>query len=180
MIAYTLGHSNRTWDDFLGLLREHDIRLLVDIRRFPGSRKHPHFGGPALAAALPLEGVAYAHAVDLGGRRAPVSGSPNGHWREASFRAYADWMASDDFRAAFAALVAQIPRQPTAILCAEAVPWRCHRQLVADALVARGVEVRHVLGPGSVRVHTLNPAARVRPDGVIVYPPADPGLFDSA
>ncbi len=176
MVVHTVGHSTRELADFLSLLRAHGIRRLVDVRRYPGSRRHPHFAREALAEALRAEGIDYRHEPDLGGRRTERPGSPHTAWRSPSFRAYADHMDTPAFAAALARLMALGPEAPTAILCAEAVPWRCHRQMIADALVARGVEVRHILGSGPAKAHALNPSAAVRPDGRLVYA-GPPTLF---
>lgn len=174
--VYTVGHSTRELVEFLGLLRTHGIRQLIDVRRYPASRRYPHFAKESLSAALGLDGVRYRHEPDLGGRRSGRADSPHVAWRSAGFRAYADHMETPSFVAALARLVDLARTAPTAILCAEAVPWRCHRQLIADALVARGIEVRHILGPGPVQAHALHPAAQVRPDGRLVYAGA-PTLF---
>jgi uncharacterized protein (DUF488 family) len=165
---FTVGHSTRALDDFLALLAEQGVRLLVDVRRFPSSRRHPHFSGPALAAALQAKGIAYRHEPDLGGRRAPRPDSVNLGWRNEGFRGYADHMADPAFGAALARLRAE--PGPVAVMCAEAVPWRCHRQLIADALVARGIDVRHILGPGRAEEHRLTPGARIEPGGGVAYP----------
>jgi uncharacterized protein (DUF488 family) len=170
IIAYTIGHSTRGLDEFLDLLKENGIRLVIDVRRFPGSRRYPHFGREALAAALARSGVAYEHEGDLGGRREPAPRSPNTAWRVAGFRGYADYMATPAFKEALERVKAAAARQPTAVLCAEAVPWRCHRQLVADALSADGIEVRHILGRGQVQPHALNAAAQRTLEGHLVYP----------
>lgn len=168
---YTVGHSTRSLDEFLALLRAHRIAGIVDVRRFPGSRRHPHFGSDPLAQVLAEAGIRYAHAPDLGGRRASsASDSPNRAWRNASFRAYADHMASPEFRAALGRVLAAAEERPTAVLCAEAVPWRCHRQLIADAAVAREWRVLHVLDGGRLEEHALHPEARVRQNGTVEYP----------
>jgi uncharacterized protein (DUF488 family) len=172
--VYTIGHSTRAAEDFVGLLREHGIRSLADVRRFPGSRRHPHFGREALEATLPAEGIGYHHFPELGGRRDPRPDSANTGWRNASFRAYADYMEGEEFGAALYRLIGLAGESATAVMCAEAVPWRCHRNLIADALVARGHDVVHVLAAGDARPHALNPLARIRPDGSLVYP-ADEG-----
>jgi uncharacterized protein (DUF488 family) len=169
-LVLTIGHSTRTLEEFLARLAEFEVTLLVDVRRFPGSRRHPHFGGPALARSLAGAGIGYAHEPDLGGRRDPAPDSVNTAWRVAAFRGYADHMASPGFRAAVERVLASSETGRPVVMCAEAVPWRCHRQLIADTLVARGVTVRHVLGPGQERAHELNPSARPGPDGVLVYP----------
>jgi uncharacterized protein (DUF488 family) len=174
---YTIGHSTRTIEQFVALLREHGVELLVDVRRFPGSRRHPQFGSAALAASLAEAGVAYAHAEALGGRRDSEAGaaSPNTAWRNAAFRAYADYMATPPFRAALDRLIAESGERVTAIMCAEAVPWRCHRRLITDALLARGVSVADITGPGAATPARLSEHALVRPDGSIIYPAA-PGV----
>ena len=174
---YTIGHSTRTIEQFVALLREHGIELLVDVRRFPGSRRHPHFGSAALAASLAEAGIAYDHAEALGGRRDSEAGaaSPNTAWRNAAFRAYADYMATPAFRAALDRLIAQAAERTTTIMCAEAVPWRCHRRLITDALLARGVPVADITGPGAATPARLSEHALVRPDGSIIYPAA-PGV----
>lgn len=173
---HTIGHSTRSLEELESLLREHDIARLVDVRRYPGSRRHPHFARESLAGALPSIGVEYVHAPELGGRRDPCRDSPNTGWRNASFRAYADYMMTEAFRTALDALLGS--SAATAIMCAEAVPWRCHRNLIADALVARGVQVVHILGPGQSSVHELNPMARLRGDGALIYPADDAGQID--
>ena len=167
-MIFTVGHSTRAPDELIAILREAGVELLVDVRRFPGSRRHPQFGKEALRAGLAAAGIDYRHEPDLGGRREPRPDSPNTAWRVAGFRGYADHMASPEFRAALDRLIAQ-QQTPTAVMCAEAVPWKCHRQLIADALVARGVEVVHLLGPGQRQPHVLNPAAVFRGDGALVY-----------
>jgi uncharacterized protein (DUF488 family) len=167
--VYTVGHSTRPIEDFVLLLRENGVRLLVDVRRYPVSRRYPHFTGAALAASLAREDVAYRHAPDLGGHREPQPGSPHTALRAAAFRGYADHMATPAFREALQRLAETAATRRTVILCAEADPQRCHRQLVADALVARGTPVLHILGPGRVEPHTLHPAARLTPQGTLVY-----------
>jgi uncharacterized protein (DUF488 family) len=169
-LILTVGHSTRSLDDFIALLRAHGVQRLVDVRRFPGSRRYPHFGAESLARALPREGIQYSHEPDLGGRRTAGTDSPNTAWRSAGFRAYADYMATPLFAAALARLLAHAADAATAIMCAEAVPWRCHRQLIADALVARGHEVRHITAPTRAEPHRLNPHAVVGPGGTLTYP----------
>lgn len=165
---YTIGHSTRSLDELVRLLEEHDVTRLADIRRYPGSRRYPHFAGESLAATLPPLGIEYVHFPDLGGRRSPSKKSPNGGWRNDQFRAYADHMGTDEFRNSVDRLLGSA--KVTAYMCAEAVPWRCHRNLLSDELVRRGLEVVHIIGPGSAQPHTLNPMARI--DGeIITYPP---------
>lgn len=180
--VFTLGHSTRPISEFLDLLREHGVRVLVDVRRFPGSRRHPQYSRDSLPASLQEAGIEYMHEPDLGGRRAPRPGSPHTAWRVEAFRGYADHMESPEFGAALGRLMDRASRETVAILCAEAVPWRCHRRLISDALVARGVEVRHILGPGRAGPHEIDPNARVLPGGRLLYagPEGDqPSLFDN-
>jgi uncharacterized protein (DUF488 family) len=169
---FTVGHSTRTAAELLALLRAAKIETLVDVRRFPGSRRHPQFGQEALAAALRAAGIAYQHEPDLGGRRAPRPHSPNAFWREAGFRGYADHMATPAFATALERLLGQAEDRRLAVMCAEALPWQCHRQLIADAAVARGAAVMHLLGEGRTEPHRLNPAARLDGRGGLTYPPA--------
>lgn len=169
-VIFTVGHSTRPQEELMAILEEAGVELLVDVRRFPGSRRHPQFGKEALRAGLAEAGIAYRHEPDLGGRRDPRPDSPNTAWRVAAFRGYADHMASPEFRAALERLIAAAG--PAAVMCAEAVPWKCHRQLIADALVVRGVEVVHLLGVGQRQPHALNGAAVVGADGVLIYPAA--------
>jgi uncharacterized protein (DUF488 family) len=170
--VYTVGHSTRSAEELLALLRDAGVERLVDVRAFPSSRRHPQFSREALAAWLGAADIDYRHMPALGGRRSPVPGSLNGGWREVAFQGYADHMASAEFQDALAALEAAARDSPTAIMCAEAVWWRCHRRLIADALVARGWRVEH-LGIGEGRaVHELTEFAVVGPDGALTYPPA--------
>jgi len=173
--AYTIGHSNRTSEEFLELLRAHGVEVVADVRRFPGSRRNPWFGQDPLREALARAGIDYVHLSALGGRRGrPAPDSPNGAWRVEAFRAYADRMAEPEWRDALTELDALARERTVAVMCAEAVPWRCHRRLIADALVVRGREVRHILGRDRADPHELHEAARVRPDGTLVYPPPGP------
>ena len=167
-VVHTIGHSTRPIEDFLALLQREDIHALVDVRAFPMSRRHPHFNRDPLAAALSAHAISYTHAPALGGRRQLHASSTNTAWRNESFRAYADHMATPEFRQAIDELIASARRVPTTIMCAEAVPWRCHRGLIADALVARRCEVRHVLDAGT-QLHSLTAFARVVGDEV-TYP----------
>jgi uncharacterized protein (DUF488 family) len=161
--VYTIGHSTRTLEAFLALLARHAIGTIADVRRFPESRRHPHFGRTSLADALAAAGVSYAWLPELGGRRATRPDSPHVAWRNAAFRGYADHMESAEFHAGLDRLLALAASRPTAILCAEAVHWRCHRQLISDALVTRGIAVLHVTGPDAPTAHRL--AAFARQDG---------------
>jgi uncharacterized protein (DUF488 family) len=163
-LIYTIGHSTRSLDELVSLLRHEGITRLADVRRFPGSQRFPHFSREALQQSLPEAGIAYEHFEDLGGRRNPVRGSPNIALTNEQFRGYADHMATPAFRAAVDRLVAQEGR--TAFMCAEAVPWRCHRNLLSDELVRRGFTVVHILGPGARRPHELSKLASIVGDHV--------------
>lgn len=170
--VFTIGHSNHPLDRFVELLGAHGVTRVLDVRRFPGSRRQPHFGGEALARSLPAQGIDIRHLVDLGGRRRPRPGSPNGGWRVEAFRAYADHMASPGFRAALRDLEALAGERRSAIMCAEGLWWRCHRRLVSDALVVRGWEVRHIAPDGREAAHQLTGFAEVR-GAELVYPPVE-------
>jgi uncharacterized protein (DUF488 family) len=167
---WTIGHSTRSLDEFLGLLASSSIEHLADVRRFPSSQRYPHFNRDALEESLKWVGIAYHHFPDLGGRRGRREpGSPNTAWRVEAFNAYADHMATPAFAAALADLIDRARELRTAIMCSEAVPWRCHRRLVADALCVRGWKVLDIIGPGKVEPHRLTEFARV--DGErIIYP----------
>jgi uncharacterized protein (DUF488 family) len=169
MVVHTVGHSTRELRDFLSLLRAHGIRRLVDVRRYPGSRRHPHFAREALAPALRDAGVDYVHEPDLGGRRTERPDSPHTAWRNPSFRAYADHMDTPAFAAALERLMALGLEAPTAILCAEAVPWRCHRSLIADALLVRGIPSEDIASATRLTPHKLTAFARVQ-GTQITYP----------
>lgn len=177
--AYTVGHSTRSFEELLELLRAHGVDVLVDVRRHPASRRHPWFDREPLARALAEAGVGYRHLEVLGGRRGePDPGSPNRGWRSAGFRAYADHLARPEARQALDGLVEAAERETQAVMCAEIVPWRCHRQLVADHLVVQGVRVLHIVQADQVAEHDLNPMARVLDDGRIVYPREEPRQRD--
>lgn len=165
MRIYSIGHSTRALAEFGALLREHDIERLADIRRFPGSRRYPHFSKDSLSRSLPENGIEYIHVEELGGRRAPVPDSPNVALRNEQFRGYADHMATREFRDAVASLLAD-PRR-TVVMCAEAVPWRCHRNLLADDLLRRGIEMIHIIGRDRWQRHELNPIARIAGDRIV-------------
>ncbi len=169
-VIWTAGHSTRPIGEFLRLLHAGGVKLLADVRRFPGSRRHPHFGQAPLAAALAEAGIAYRHFEALGGRRTErLSDSPNTAWRVESFNAYADYMQSAEFAAALDELIAAAESKPTAIMCSEALPQKCHRRLISDALVVRGWRVRHLLSPKRIEDHVLTPFARVE-GAKITYP----------
>jgi uncharacterized protein (DUF488 family) len=161
MRLWTIGHSTRSLDDFLALLRSLDIQALADVRHYPGSRRLPHFNREALSEALASEGIEYRHMVRLGGRRKPLPDSRNTAWRNEGFRGYADYMATAEFRAGLDELLALASEKPTAMMCAEAVWWSCHRSLVADLLKSEGYEVLHILSPGKVELHPYTSAAKI-------------------
>ncbi|MGH2689050.1 MAG: DUF488 family protein [Actinomycetota bacterium] len=172
---FTIGHAAHPIDEFVGLLRASEVAVLADVRRAPGSRHAPQFNADALAAAMRAVGIAYLHLPELGGWRKTVPGSPNGAWTNASFRGYADHMATPEFERGIGRVVAAAAAGPTACMCAEGVWWQCHRRLLADALLARGHAVRHILPDGRVEDHALMPAAVV--DGTTVtYPPQQQSL----
>lgn len=174
---YTVGHSTRSLEEFVSLLKHHGVRTVADVRRYPGSRKHPHFNEPSLARSLPDAGLDYVPFPALGGRRGTSPGSPNTGWRNEGFRGYADHMQTPQFEEGVARLSELAGGTPTAIMCAEAVPWRCHRSLIADAMLVRGWEVLDIVSHSTPAPHKLTPFARV--EGLsITYPPvaaeADP------
>ena len=170
---YTIGHSTRTLDQIVDLLRAHQVSILVDIRTIPRSRHNPQFNLEALRSALPRRHIRYAHLPSLGGLRRARPDSPNAGWRNASFRGYADYMLTDDFEHGLAEVEALTKDGTLALMCAEAVPWRCHRSLVADALTVRGADVEDIIGPGSSHPHRLTPFAHV--EGTRITYPGDPG-----
>ena len=168
--VFTIGHSNRSGADFLALLRGHAIARLFDVRTVPKSRHNPQFGQDQLAPALDAAGIVYEHLPSLGGLRKPRKDSVNGAWRNDSFRGYADHMATADFQQGLARLIECARTTRTVIMCAEAVPWRCHRSLVADALLARGIAAEEITSPSATRSHRLTPFAHV--EGTVVTYPA--------
>jgi uncharacterized protein (DUF488 family) len=175
LFVLTIGHSTRTIEEFVRLLLASGAEHLVDVRRFPGSRRYPQFGRETLPARLRKEGIGYSHQAGLGGRRRPRPDSPNAGWRNPSFRGYADHMGTEEFREDFGRLLELCGRERVCLMCSEAVWWRCHRRMVADALLVRGFPVEHVLGEGSRQAHDLTPFAEVVAedgvDGRLVYPP---------
>jgi uncharacterized protein (DUF488 family) len=173
---FTLGHSTLPIERFMALLRTYGIDHIVDIRTMPRSRHNPQFNGAALANSLAAQRLEYVHFQALGGLRRARKNSPNTGWRNGGFRGYADYMQTEEFQNALEALIHISRQKRVAIMCAEAVPWRCHRSLVADALSVRGVPVIEILSESSYRMHELTPFARV--EGVrITYPPEQPTLL---
>ena len=160
-IVWTIGHSTRPLESFLDLLAQNGIEAVADVRRYPGSRRWPHFAQEPLARTLTDRGLVYLWFPDLGGRRKPTSGSPNTAWRSASFRGYADYMATEAFAEGLHRLVNLASGLRTAVMCAESLWWRCHRGLIADVLRWHRFEVIHVLGPHSTASHPYTAAARI-------------------
>lgn len=166
----TVGHSTRPIDEFLALLAGHGVTQLVDVRTVPRSRHNPQFNGDSLAAALETAGIGYAHAPGLGGFRRAAADSPNAGWRNLSFRGYADYMQGPEFAESLFGLIELSRRDRVVLMCAEAVPWRCHRSLIADALVVHGVAACEIASADRLQAHRLTSFARVR--GLeLSYPP---------
>ena len=173
---FTVGHSTLPIERFMTVLHAYGIERLVDIRTIPRSRHNPQFNDTALAVSLTVEHLEYVHMPALGGLRRALTDSPNTGWRNESFRGYADYMQTEGFQEALAALIHMSRQKRVAIMCAEAVPWRCHRSLVADALSVRGIPVIEILSESAYRTHKLTSLARV--DGSrITYPPEQPMLI---
>ncbi|MES1250249.1 MAG: DUF488 domain-containing protein [Chitinophaga rupis] len=177
-IIWTIGHSTHSLEELLDMLRSFHIRLLADIRSFPGSRRYPWFNKEALQQSLPVNHIQYIHLRELGGRRPALAGSKNTGWRNAAFRGYADYMETDAFKAGIASLEALALEQRTAYMCSEAVWWRCHRSLVSDYLKFRGWTVMHIMAVGKAEEHPYTSPARIAA-GKLSYG-ADTGktLFD--
>ena len=162
MRVWTIGHSTRSIDEFISLLTQNEINLLADVRLFPGSRRYPQFGKEALAQSLKAHGSRYEHFPELGGRRKPKADSHNTAWRNASFRGYADYMETERFQKGVERLLGLASEAGRlAIMCAEAVWWRCHRSLISDNLKARGIEVMHILHANKIEPHPFTSAARI-------------------
>ncbi len=170
--VFTIGHSTRSLEAFVDLLRAHGVTLVADVRTIPRSRHNPQFNRETLPGALVDAGMHYEHLARLGGLRRATADSPNTGWRNASFRGFADYMQTADFAAGLDELLELERQGRVAIMCAEAVPWRCHRSLIADALLVRGIGVLHIISAGKTQVHALTPFARI--DGTrITYPGAE-------
>lgn len=169
---FTVGHSTRALDDFIALLTAHGVQRLVDVRTVPRSRHNPQFNRDTLPAALKAAGIGYTHMAGLGGLRKPKSDSPNSGWRNSSFRGYADYMLTSEFHDSLDELMRAAKGEQLALMCAEAVPWRCHRSLIADALLVRGMQVEELVDAKRREPHRLTPFAKA--DGTtLTYPPAD-------
>lgn len=175
---YTVGHSSRTFEEFLQLLRAHGIGRIADVRTVPKSRRVPWFNKEELAPALNQAKIQYAHLPELGGLRHAKKDSLNLGWRNESFRGFADYMATPEFEKGLGKLNEMLPTLKTAVMCAEAVPWRCHRSLISDIETARGIPVEHLMSPTSMRPHEMTPFALVdrksKPPKV-TYPAAPEG-----
>ena len=168
-VIYTIGHSVHSADAFLELLTTHGIRQLADVRTVPASRRHPHFGKHRLHALLTEHGIDYRHFPGLGGLRKPRQDSVNSGWRHPGFRGYADYMQTPDFEQAIQSLEEFATVAPTTVMCAEAVWWQCHRRLLADALLVRGVSVQHILSAAVPKPHELSDFAKEH-EGRVIYP----------
>ena len=179
LVVLTIGHSTRPLAAFMALLKAHGVKRLVDIRTVPRSRHNPQFNQECLPDALAAAGIQYQHMPGLGGLRHTRRDSPNTGWRNASFRGFADYMQTPEFEESMEKLVTLAGQQPLALMCAEAVPWRCHRSLIADALTVRGIRVEHVMSATRRNPHALTPWARL--EGLqITYPPESLSLdFES-
>jgi uncharacterized protein (DUF488 family) len=177
LLIHTVGHSNRPLDEFVDLLRAHSVTLLVDVRKMPRSRSNPQFNIDALPDELNRVGINYLHLPGLGGLRRPRPDSPNGGWRNRSFQAYADYMQTREFAETLESVLEAARHHSVALMCAEAVPWRCHRSLIADALIVRGARIEDILGKSKSRSHRLTPWAHVV-GTQLTYPP-ETTLFTS-
>ncbi|MGC2149866.1 MAG: DUF488 domain-containing protein [Candidatus Acidiferrales bacterium] len=167
--VFTIGHSTRTWEAFLELLRVHGIKRVVDVRSIPRSRHNPQFNRETLSMKLRSARIGYVHLRKLGGLRHARRDSPNMGWRNASFRGFADYMQTPDFGAGLGRLIKLAKQKKTALMCAEAVPWRCHRSLIADALVVRGIRVKDIISGKRSQIHLLTSFGRVQ-GKCITYP----------
>ena len=168
--VFTVGHSNKPVELLIAKLEAFQIRVLVDVRRYPSSKRYPQYNRPALAVSLQLRGIAYIHELELGGHREPKPDSVNGGLKNEGFRGYADHLVDEDFRLAFERIKGAARKVPVAVMCAEAEPSHCHRYFLSDALTVDGFEVVHVLKPEETQIHRLSPEARVE-NGVLTYPP---------
>ena len=169
LVVFTIGHSTRTWKAFLELLRVHGIKRVVDVRSIPRSRRNPQFNREILSMKLRSARIGYVHLRKLGGLRHARRDSPNMGWRNASFRGFADYMQTQDFDAGLCRLIKLAKQKRSALMCAEAVPWRCHRSLIADALVVRGIRVKDIIGGKRSQIHLVTSFGRVQ-GKCITYP----------
>jgi len=171
LVVMTIGHSTRTLDEFIGLLQAHAVTRVVDVRTIPRSWHNPQFNKDSLPDALKKVGLSYVHMPGLGGLRHSTPDSINMGWRNASFRGYADYMQTPEFEQSLEKLIQMAEQKRVAIMCAEAVPWRCHRSLISDALLVRGIRTEDIMSLTRCTVHTLTSFAKVR-GTTITYPPA--------
>lgn len=171
---WTIGHSTRSLEELVAMLRSFEIKVLVDVRHFPGSRKYPHFNKESLEVTLPEHNIQYVHLKSLGGRRKVHPNSRNTAWKNDAFRGYADYMETDAFEKGITELVNIASRQRTAYMCSEAVWWRCHRSMISDYLKVRGWKVMHIMDVGKAQEHPYTSPARVV-NGKLTY--SDPSLF---
>ncbi len=170
IVVLTIGHSTRTLEEFIRLLQAHTVSRLVDVRTIPRSRHNPQFNRDLLPVSLEAAGIGYTHMADLGGLRRTTADSPNTGWRNTSFRGYADYMQTQEFQQALKQLIQMTKQDRVAVMCAEAVPWRCHRSLIADALLVRGIHSGDISSATRLQVHALTPFAKV--EGTrLTYPP---------
>ena len=172
MTIFTIGHSTHPIEEFVDILKAHGIEFVADVRTIPKSRHNPQYNSDTLAAALHERAIGYEHMPGLGGLRHAKKDSVNTAWENASFRGFADYMQTEDFEQSLSALVEMAKKGPTAILCAEAVPWRCHRSLIGDALLARGITVMDIMSKMSAKAHTMTPWAHVM-GTMITYPKSE-------
>ena len=173
LMVWTVGHSNRTSADFVTLLRSHEIQLIADVRRFPGSRRYPHFNQENLSSSLREHGIDYLHFPELGGRRNPKPDSPNSAWRNEAFRGYADFMETQEFRTGIDRLLGEAQKRSTSVMCAEALWWQCHRSMIADYLKAAECRVLHILGPQKTEDHRYSQPAQIL-NGQLTYHKVEP------
>jgi uncharacterized protein (DUF488 family) len=171
-IVLTIGHSTRTLDEFIALLKAHAVTFIVDVRTIPRSRHNPQFNGDSLPDSLKKAGIGYTHLPGLGGLRHAKHDSVNAGWRNASFRGYADYMQTPKFQKQIEELIQLAKKHRIALMCAEAVPWRCHRSLIGDALTVRGIRTEDIMSLKQCRLHTLTPFAKVR-GTTVTYPTED-------
>ncbi|MDE3099324.1 MAG: DUF488 domain-containing protein [Verrucomicrobiota bacterium] len=172
-MVLTIGHSTRPIEEFIRLLQAHGVACLVDVRTIPRSRHNPQFNADSLPASLKAAGIGYRHMPGLGGLRHTTAASVNIGWRNASFRGFADYMQTPEFERALETLIKLAGRRQVALMCAEAVPWRCHRSLIADALLARGIRTEHIMSATRRQPHVLTPFAKVQ-GRQITYPAPEP------
>jgi uncharacterized protein (DUF488 family) len=172
--VWTVGHSTRSLEELIAVLRHYGVEAVVDVRTVPRSRTNPQFNRDELEIKLPEVGIDYIHAKDLGGLRKPLKDSPNAAWENDSFRGFADYMQTASFQAALDRLIDQAQSKPTAIMCAEVLPWRCHRSLIADALLVRGWDIVEIFDEAKSQAHKLTSFAVVR-DAKVTYPAGQAG-----